>query len=128
VVALVDLVFAAMAAIPSTSAALVGLVYRIDALLELGTPPIVPGPSLTLAINLAGLLALLSAAGRLADQTLMAARLDVWRRLLVAAVVSYYVLARGQTPVLLAFAAVELVIGVLQGYAARRFARTTGAA
>jgi len=126
-VAAIDLALATIVAVPFTSVVLVTYLFRIDSWLGFATPPTVLLPSFVLPLNIAGLIAVSSAVSRLAEQTLPAARLDFWRRLFVAALILYYVLLRDQTPVLLAFVATEMAAATVQGLAARRFARTTGA-
>ena len=126
-VAGIDLAFSTIVAVPFTSAALVSLLFSIDGTLGFDTPPVDLLPSFVLPINVAGVVAVSSALGRLADQSLLAVRLDCWRRLFVASLMVYYVLLRGQTPVLLIIATSELAAAIVQGLAARRFARTTGA-
>jgi hypothetical protein len=125
-VAAIDLALATVVAVPFTSAALVTYLFRIDSWLGFATRPADLLPSFVLPLNIAGLIAVSSAVGRLAEQTLLTTRLDVLRRLVVAALILYYVLLRDQTPVLLAVVVTEMAAAILQGLAARRFARTTG--
>jgi hypothetical protein len=126
VVALVDVALATIVAIPVTSSALIRYIYRIDAWLGIGTSAPDLRPSLALPINVAGMLALWSAIQRLVNHNPASTRLDVWRRVAIAAVILYYVLLRDQTPVLLFFVVTEMAAAVAHGVATRRFARRTG--
>ena len=77
-------------------------------------------------LNLAGVMAAVWAIARLTTQTPRLARLDVWRHVVVAALIVYYILLRDQTPVLLLFVLTELAAAIWQALATRRFVRTTG--
>ena len=116
-----------MFAIPFTGAAVIDGLFWIDRALGLSTRAVARLPSLVLPINVAGAMAVVWAVARLGSPTLALVRLDTLRRFVVVGLILYYVLRRGQTPALSIFALTELVAGLVQGLASRRFARRTGA-
>ncbi len=126
IIASIDLAMAVVLAIPFTASLVLDYVFRVDRLLGFDTLPVDPRPSLVLLLNLAGVMAAVWAIARLTTQTPRLARLDVWRRVVVAALIVYYVLLRDQTPVLLLFVLTELAAAIWQALATRRFVRTTG--
>lgn len=125
-VAAFDLAMAAILALPFASAALMDYLFRLDQLLGFQTPAVILLPSFTLALNLAGVMAAAWATSRLVVQEPLLARLDTWRRFVVAGLIVYYVLLRDQTPALLLFVLTEMAAAIWEGLAIRRFVRTTG--
>ena len=126
IIASIDLAIAVVLAVPFTASLVLDYVFRVDRLLGFDTPPVDPRPSLVFLLNLAGVMAAVWAIARLTTQTTRLARLDVWRRAVVAALIVYYVLLRDQTPVLLLFVLTELAVAIWQALATRRFVRATG--
>jgi len=115
-----DLVVTAALAIPGLDRRFVDLLNAIDAALGFGTAPIELPPFGFFLANLAGALGVLWALVRLARPEPYLVRADAIGRCFVAFLIVHAVGVRGVTPMLLAFAATELLGAVAQLWALAR--------
>jgi hypothetical protein len=115
-----DLVVTAALAIPGIDRRFVELLNAADAALGFATAPIALPPFGFFLANLAGALGVLWALVRLARPEPHLVRADAIARCFVAFLIVHAVALRGVTPVLLAFAATELLGAVAQLWALAR--------
>lgn len=71
-------------------------------------------------VNIAGVLGVLWVGFRICISSTALARADAWRRLVVAALIAYYVLPQGVTPLVLVFVATEIAGASAQFLALQR--------
>lgn len=107
-------------ALPFTAPLFLDALYALNGLLGgVSTPPPLD-PLALFFVNLSGVMVLVWIAARLLHPVGVLALVDTVGRLLVSALIAYYVLAKGAIPVLWLFVGTELAGAIAQGRAVLR--------
>lgn len=107
-------------ALPFTAPLFLSGLYWLNGLLGgESSPPVLP-PMAMFFVNLSGVMVLVWIAARLLHPVGLLALVDTVGRLLVSALIAYYVLVEGAIPVLWLFVGTELAGAIAQGRAVLR--------